>query len=285
MSHVVQVVHADALTCTPEYLAQFHVQISDLPYSQHVHESAVSCGPRGATSRDFGFGHLSTPLLEKAAEAAANVKRWTLLYSDVESSHVMRAAAASAGAAYIRTIPWVRWSMPQLSGDRPAQGFEHLVIFHGTNKGAKHWNGPGNLTDLAHDAAELEAPPLGHLCLRGNGKHKTEKPLDQMLDLVSWFTDPGEIVLDLTSGSGTTAAACELLGRNCMALELDEAWAKAGAARINDLHNSSPSARDLERIRRWLTETRYEPTAQGDGPTKERAEKRARDKALLATFR
>ena len=67
--------------------------------------------------------------------------------------------------------------------------------------------------------------------LRGQDKHPTEKPLDLMLDLVSWFSDPGELVLDPCAGSGTTALACRLLGRSCLALERDEAWARRAASR------------------------------------------------------
>ena len=54
------------------------------------------------------------------------------------------------------------------------RGLEHVVVLH--PKGRKRWSGPGNLTHLAH------------LALRGEGKHKAEKPLDQALDLVSFFS-------------------------------------------------------------------------------------------------
>lgn len=132
--------------------------------------------------------------------------------------------------------------MPQLSGDRPPTGCEFVSVFHGAAKGKKHWNGPGNLTHLAHK------------CLRGEGKHKAEKPLDLMLDLVDWFSDPGELVIDPFVGSGTTALACKLLGRDFAGTEVDAEWAARARARV-----AAPklSARDEERYRRW-SESRVE---------------------------
>lgn len=258
---------ADALLLTPEWCAQFHTLITDPPYSQHVHKSAVSQSKRrGARKREFGFSSLTPALRRAVGMAAANVSRWGVVYSDVEHSAYMRISAEVAGAVYIRTLPWVRWSMPQLSGDRPAQGFEHVAVFYGTGTGRKHWNGPGNLTSL------------NHCCLRGEGKHKAEKPLDQCLDLVSWFSDPGENVLDLFAGSGAIGQACRLLGRSYFGLELDPTWAEKGN---NRLLSPTLSDSDLERTKRWLNSAEYEPVAQGEGPTAERTARRLADKASV----
>ena len=58
---------------------------------------------------------------------AARVRRWSIIYTDIESVADWKRELELAGATYIRTLPWVRWSMPQLSGDRPPQGFECLA--------------------------------------------------------------------------------------------------------------------------------------------------------------
>jgi hypothetical protein len=255
---------ADALMISPEWCAQFHVLLTDPPYSPHVHGSAVSQSKgRGARKREFGFASLTPRLRRAVGMACANVRRWGVVYSDVEHSSYMRISAEAAGAEYIRTLPWVRWSMPQLSGDRPAQGFEHVAIFYGTRSGRKHWNGPGNLTALLHN------------CLRGESKHKAEKPLDQCLDLVSWFSDPEENVLDLFAGSGAIGQACRLLNRNYFGLELDPEWVEKGNMR---LLSPQLSDSDFIRVNRWLESTDYEPAAQGEGPTAERTARRLADK-------
>jgi DNA modification methylase len=88
---------------------------------------------------------------------------------------------------------------------------------------------------------------LTHTCLRGEGKHKTEKPLDQLLDLVSYFSDPGETVFDPCAGSGTTGLACKILERQFVGLEVQQAWAEFANARlVNPL-----TERDQKRFERW----------------------------------
>jgi hypothetical protein len=241
----------DAHDVPAEVIAMCDVAIMDPPYSSHVHKSATSQSKvRGTRKRDLGFDHLSPRDRRLIARVAATIPRWSVIYSDVESSTWLRIAGQAAGAAYIRTVPWVRWSMPQLSGDRPPQGFEHLVIFHGKRDGnKKRWNGPGNAVGLNHN------------CLRGETKHKAEKPLDQILDLVSWFSEPGECVLDLFAGSGTTAQACRLLGRQCYSVERDPYWSAHAQYRVSNPLGPS----DRERVERWLADTQYDTDALTDG--------------------
>jgi hypothetical protein len=161
------------------------VMIVDPPYSDHVHKSAVSQSPgRGVRKRDMGFDSLTPELAAYISNTAAKVKRWSLIYSDIEALTMWREMCIEAGATYIRATPWVRWSMPQLSGDRPPSGCEMISLFWGTQTGRKSWNGPGNLTHYDHK------------CLRGEDKHRAEKPLDQALDLVTWFTNERDNVYD-----------------------------------------------------------------------------------------
>jgi site-specific DNA-methyltransferase (adenine-specific) len=198
------------------------VMLVDPPYSKHVHDSATSCGTPGARAstamagaahRDLGFDPLSSELSAWVCAMAARTKRWSVIYTDTESVGDWKRGLEAAGAEYIRAVPWVRWSMPQLSGDRPPQGHEMIVLAWGSQGGAKSWNGPGNLMSLSHK------------CMRGKKKHRTQKPLDQLLELVEFFSDPGELVCDPLIGSGTTALACALLGRRCIGAELDPEWA------------------------------------------------------------
>jgi site-specific DNA-methyltransferase (adenine-specific) len=233
------ILFGDALSVMPlDYVEECDVMLTDPEYSAHTHKSAVSASAvRGVRKRDFGFESM-TPLSRGwLGAAAARVRRWSVIYSDVEESHRLREACVESGAEYVRTVPWVRWSMPQLSGDRPSQGFEHLLLLHAPGK--KRWNGPGNLVSLEHKA------------LRGEEKHKAEKPLDQALDLVAWFSDPGECVFDPRAGAGTIGLACRLLGRNYVGVERQKEWVDRATARL-----AAPlSERDAERLGRWAAAT------------------------------
>jgi site-specific DNA-methyltransferase (adenine-specific) len=272
-------VHAgDARLVLPDTFVA-DVLIVDPPYSKHVHESATSQDQHtdgGVRHNDLGFDPITTELRTWICKLAARTRRWSVIYTDIESVAAWKTELELAGATYIRTLPWVRWSSPQLSGDRPPQGFECLVVAHGSQKGKKHWNGAGNLTHLAH------------LALRGNGKHKTEKPLDQLLDLVSWFSDPGELVVDPCAGSGTGGVACKILGRSFMGCELDAEWVtkandrilKCDPARLRE----TLSDRDLERLSRWTQATEEEKVAAGPRKANtDRVRKRMADKKLAAS--
>lgn len=256
--------HASALDFGPSDLEAFDVLICDPPYSAHVHENAASVGKHGgglgAHDRDLGFDSLTPELREHIAMAAQCVKRWSLIYTDVEGSHEWRAAADQFGAEYIRTIPWIRWSQPQLSGDRPPTCFECVLLFHvqalgargGRKPIAKHWNGPGG----------FDGGVFGRRCMRGADKHPTEKGLDLLLDQVSWYSDPGESLIDLTAGSCTLAVAARLLGRDCVCVEAKAEWAKRGALRAK----STLSGRDQVRAVEWCDITEAEATAQANAP-------------------
>lgn len=207
--------------------------IVDPPYSRRVHTKAVSASAkgRGPRKRNLGFNHLSPELMAAIAKMASTVSRWAVVFSDIESGHLWRQAV---GLDHIRSVPWVRWSQPQLSGDRPPSGAELVTILH--KRGRKRWNGPGSLTSFTAKS------------VRGANKYSCEKPLDLMLSLVSWFSDVGETVCDPTCGAGTTGLACKLLGRNAVLVDRNEdALAVANARCHGDL-----SSRDVERAQRWV---------------------------------
>jgi hypothetical protein len=268
---MIEIVHADCLTLTAEDFAEFHALFVDPPYSEHVHANAASMGTQGAGSmgahkRDLTFASLSPELLRHIALATAHVRRWSCVFSDHESTHLWRAAST---AEYIRMVPWVRWSQPQLSGDRPPTGSEAVSIFHARAPGRKHWNGPGSLTHFSRR------------CLRGLNKQPTEKPLDLMMDIVSWFSDPGEYVLDMCAGAGTTALACQLLGRHCLAVELDPNWAACANERLRGALSDRDRARATEWCQTSLDEALRVPAPKAangsDVKTYERALRRISD--------
>jgi DNA modification methylase len=62
--------------------------------------------------------------------------------------------------------------------------------------------------------------------------HPTQKKIETHLFLVEAFTNRGDIVLDPFCGSGTTAVACKLLGRNFICFEKNREYYEMALRRL-----------------------------------------------------
>lgn len=210
--------------------------VTDPPYRRDLYLSfRTNKGARGrdATSKQsrnhLALSNLAIGAMEDILEPAALhmarlARRWIVVFHDAESGHLWRTAF---GPLYVRAGVWVKTNpVPQISGDRPAQGFECLTIAHAN--GAKRWNGGGRPAVWIANA--LNANP--DVRERTGNDHPCPKPLDLMERLVRDFTDPGELVCDPFAGSFTTAVACKRLGRNFIGWEINPEWHAAGVRRV-----------------------------------------------------
>ncbi len=66
-----------------------------------------------------------------------------------------------------------------------------------------------------------------------NRVHPTQKPVALMEYLIKTYTNPGELVLDNTMGSGTTGVACMNTGRRFIGIERDPEYFAICEDRIN----------------------------------------------------
>lgn len=64
--------------------------------------------------------------------------------------------------------------------------------------------------------------------------HPTQKPVNLMEYLVSTYTKKNELVLDFTSGSGSTLLACEVLGRRWIGIEITDKYCDVIKKRIKN---------------------------------------------------
>ncbi len=65
-----------------------------------------------------------------------------------------------------------------------------------------------------------------------NGFHPTQKPVLLLEDLVKTFSNEGNLVVDLTMGSGSTGVACKNTNREFIGIEKDEGYFKIAQDRI-----------------------------------------------------
>ena len=67
-----------------------------------------------------------------------------------------------------------------------------------------------------------------------NGYHPTQKPLLLLEDLIKTFSNEGNLVVDLTMGSGSTGVACKNTNRDFIGIEKDEGYFKIAENRIQE---------------------------------------------------
>lgn len=70
-------------------------------------------------------------------------------------------------------------------------------------------------------------------CLKSN-LHPTQKPVALLEELIKTFSNEGDIILDLTMGSGSTGVACKNLNRKFIGIELDDTYFKIAKERIEN---------------------------------------------------
>lgn len=202
--------------------------ITDPPYSEHVHSKQRrmlrGVGGPHVGAAPLGFAAITyDERVIVAKHLGRLVRRWALVFSDAESVGEWRRALGKQRLRHVRTGAWVKVNgQPQLSGDRPAVGFEAIEIAHGPAKCA--WHNGGH-------AAVWHFAVANDRNRRGERVHTTQKPLELMLALVEQFTNPDDLVLDPFAGSGTTGVACLRLGRRFIGFEVDEKYAAVARER------------------------------------------------------
>ena len=216
----ITIYHGDCREILPTLDPADHL-ISDPPYSAESHAmhdsgKAWAASQDGLDRKTLGFLSVDGPALAGTLKTA-KVSRWAVFTMDERLTAWLRMNTPD-GWRYVRTGIWVKpGSMPQFTGDRPAMGYEPVVVMH-TTGGRTRWNGGGS-------AGVGPSPPV-------HGEHPTEKPLPLYCSLVNMFTDEGETILDPFMGSGTTLRAAKDLGRRAIGIEIEERYAEIAAKRM-----------------------------------------------------
>jgi DNA modification methylase len=97
-------------------------------------------------------------------------------------------------------------------GHYVADGIVTHNCFYGWREGAAHrWFGPNNATDV-WSVKKINPQSMVHL---------TEKPVELAARAMQYSSQPGENVLDLFGGSGSTLIAAEQTGRRAFLMEID----------------------------------------------------------------
>jgi DNA modification methylase len=118
-------------------------------------------------------------------------------------------ALAANGLYFSQAIIWVK-EHPVLT--RKDFMGNHEWCFYGWKEGAAHrYFGPDNATDV-WSVKKVNPQSMVHL---------TEKPVELAARAMEYSSQPGENVLDLFGGSGSTLIAAEQTGRRSFLMEID----------------------------------------------------------------
>jgi len=113
------------------------------------------------------------------------------------------------GLYFSQSIIWVK-EHPVLT--RKDFMGNHEWCFYGWREGAAHqFLGPNNAVDV-WSVKKVNPNKMVHL---------TQKPIELAVRAIQYSSRPGENVLDLFGGSGSTLLGCEQAGRNAFLMELD----------------------------------------------------------------
>ena len=140
-------------------------------------------------------------------------------------------ALATVGLRFAQGITWVKHH-PVLGRKDFMNDCEHA--WYGWREGAGHqFFGPNNVSNV-WDVKKVSPQAMIHL---------TEKPVELAARAIAFSSQPGENVLDLFGGSGSTLIACEQQGRRGFLMELDPAYCDVIAQRFESF-----SGKKAERI-------------------------------------
>lgn len=139
-------------------------------------------------------------------------------------AHVFREALVQTGYAIRAELIWAK--------SRPGFNFAHYkhkhepIYYAVPIKGGKvGWYGDMTQTTLWEVASESGQ----------TYEHPTQKPVGLPLIAIKNSSRAGQFVYEPFSGSGSTLIACEMMGRRCLAVELDPAYVQVAIERWEKL--------------------------------------------------
>lgn len=230
LSDGVVLFRADCRVVVPTLGSVTHV-IMDPPYESHMHNAKR----RGASKRRLrtdgqaALAPLTFASIDGIREAITRplislCKGWFIAFCTPEGVAPWRDAVEDGGARYKRACIWVKPdSAPQFNGQGPAMAAECFVTAW-CGPGYSSWNGGGSRNIFTHRTNQSDR----------HGDHPAEKPISLMVEIISKFTHPGDVILDPFMGSGSTGVAAIRLGRRFIGIEQDQHFFDIATTRISD---------------------------------------------------
>lgn len=125
----------------------------------------------------------------------------------------------------------IRWEkrnpMPRNVNSRYVMDFEVAIW---ATKGNKSWT-----FNKPEEKPYIKPVYVSGIVPGGKNRiHPTQKNLEVIKEIIKVHTNPGNLVFDPFSGSGTTVVACNETGRDAIGVEIDENYYKKSVERLNE---------------------------------------------------
>lgn len=139
-----------------------------------------------------------------------------------------------------RVIQQVTWfkpnAQPNITGRLLTESTEYIIwAANNTPEEAKGWTFDYDEAKRQNGGKQLRnmwAIPYTPASEKQLGTHPTQKPLALLARMIRIWTRPEDLVLDCFLGTGTTAVACEALGRKWVGIEKDEKYVSITKRRL-----------------------------------------------------
>ena len=224
-----QIYHGDARLILPQLQRScIDCVVTDPPYSLRTHRGARSnrCGIEGKSFIDFD--PVTAEDISRIFELSARqLDGWLISFMDWR--HLAKLAESPPdNLRFVRFGIWDKPNgTPQLSGDRPAMGWEAIGLFHSFG-GKMKWNGGGHRAVWQCPRARTPT-------------HPAQKPLSLLKRLIALFANENSLILDPFMGSGTTLHAAKETQCRGIGIETDERYCEIAANRLRQGYSFEPS--------------------------------------------
>ena len=151
--------------------------------------------------------------------------------------HVIHSVGFAMQQLGFKLLNNIVWEKPNPPPNLSCRYFTHsteTIIWAAKNNRARH---TFNYKQMKEDNGGRQMKDVWRITApkkqeKTEGRHPTQKPLQLLRRIIAAATDPGDLVLDPFSGSGTTGLACLESGRRYIGIELDKDYVELSRKRI-----------------------------------------------------
>lgn len=181
---------------------------------------------------DFGGTHPLRPYFKQVFEYIGHTKKTILEQMGQRVDHVFRFNSTQFGLCTEKTY----LELIEVFGIDKVDGFKDFAELKGIDTEyrtylLKQMNDQYPSTFNLWDGKKYK-PNILKYKKDYDGYHPTQKPVLLLEDLIKTYSNEGDLVVDMTMGSGSTGVACVNTNRKFIGIEMDQGYFEIGVNRV-----------------------------------------------------